>query len=60
MVCDRDRLVSPFIRTLNEILCCGNTIHITHLGMAVKLDSLLRTGVHPHAPEICYLLDPGD
>ena len=28
--------------------------------MAVKLDSLLRTGVHPHAPEICDLLDPGD
>ena len=57
MISDSDCFMSPFHGTFYDIFYLGNTIHIAHLGMAVKLDSLLRTGVHPHAPEIRYLFD---
>ena len=40
VVSDRDRGHSPRVSSLDQILALGNSVHITHLGMAVKLDSL--------------------
>ena len=60
MVCDRNCLMSPLIRSFDQIFCSGNTIHITHLCMTVQLYTFLRTGIHSCTAKICNLFDPGN
>ena len=45
VVRDGDRFMSPVMRPFYEILHFRHSIHIAHLGMAVKLHPLLRRGV---------------
>ena len=52
MVCDGYSLVSPFHGTLYDVLDIRDTIHITHLGMAVKLHTLVRAVVHPDCGKV--------
>ena len=60
MVCDRNCLMAPLISTFYQVFCRGNTIHITHLCMAVQFHTLLRTGIHSCTAKICNLFDPGN
>ena len=56
MICDCDRRMSPFICPLYNINNIGNTIHITHFGMAVQLYTLLCTVIHSgHGKILCFL-----
>ena len=56
MICDRDRRMSPFICPLYNIDNIGNTVHITHFGMAVQLYTLLCTVIHSgHGKVFCFL-----
>ena len=57
MVGNRNCLVPPLHRALDDILHIRNTVHITHLCMTVKLHSLFRTGIHADTGKIRYLLD---
>ena len=52
--------MSPLIRALYKSLRLCYTVHITHLGMAVKLHALLWASVHSGASEIRYLFDSGN
>ena len=45
MIRNGNRRVSPFIGSFYDILGFGYAIHITHLGVAVKLHPLLHTGI---------------
>ena len=42
MVGNRNCLMSPRLCPFNNILDIGDTIHITHFGMAMQLDSLFH------------------
>ena len=57
MVCDGNCLMPPLIGSFYQCFCICDTIHITHLGMAVQLHSLLRTGICSCCCKICYFLD---
>ena len=52
--------MSPFHGPLYNILDIRNSVHITHLGVTVKLHPLLGTVVHTHRPEIGRLLNSDD
>ena len=60
MIGDCNCFMSPFIRTLYQIFCIRNTVHIAHLCMAVQFHTFLWTGIHSGASEICNLLDTGN
>ena len=60
VVCDGNGRMSPLIGTLYQSFRLCDAVHVAHLGVAVKLHSLLRTGVHSGASEICNLLDSGN
>ena len=57
MISDSDSLMSPLISTFYQCLCIADTIHIAHLGVTVKLHTLLRTGIHSCAGKIGDFLD---
>ena len=57
MIRDSDSLMSPLIGTFYQCLCIADTIHIAHLGVTVKLHTLLRTGIHSCASKIGDFLD---
>ena len=57
---DCDRLMSPFHRAFYDILDIRHAVHITHLGMAVKFHSFLRTVIHTNRRKIRTLLDSDD
>ena len=59
VVCDCDRLVSPFMGTLQNINYLRDTVHIAHLCMAVKLHTFLRRSIHSGFCEITDLADSG-
>ena len=52
--------VSPFISSLNDILCLGNTVHITHFRMTVQFHPLTGGGIHSCIGEIRNLLNTGN
>ena len=54
---DRYGFVSPLERTLYDILALGYSVHITHLGMAMELDSLSFRFIRTRCPEV---IDPDD
>ena len=60
VVGDSDRVHAPLFGTFDDILDLGNTVHIAHLCVTVKLHSLDRTVVHPLAGEIFAFLDAGN
>ena len=43
---DGKGLMTPFFSCFNNVFDIRNTIHITHLGMAVQLDTLGSFGVY--------------
>ena len=54
-----DRRMSPFIGTLHNILSLGNTVHIAHLRMAVKLHPFSCTVITSGGGKVRDLLYPG-
>ena len=59
MIGDRNRRVPPVMCSLYQIFCLGNTIHIAHLGMAVKLHAFFRILVFSCYTEIRSFADSG-
>ena len=57
VVCNSNGPVSPLIGPFNDGLRIRHTVHVTHLGMAVKLHPLLRAGVCPGTGKGGNLLD---
>ena len=60
MVRNGNGLVSPFIGSFYDILCFGDTIHITHLGVTMKLYSLSCCRVHTTGSKVRNLLYAGN
>ena len=60
MVCDRDGPVPPFIGPLYNILRLGDSVHITHLGMTMKLNTLVRSRIHSGCRKVRNLPDAED
>ena len=57
MIGNRDGLMSPLIGTFYQRLGISDTVHITHLGVAVKLYPFLRTGIHSRTGKIGNFLN---
>ena len=57
MIGNRNCRMSPFIGLLYDIFHFRYAIHITHLGMAVKLYPFLRPGIHTSRTEITDFLN---
>ena len=58
MIGDRYGWMSPFYGALDDIFYLGNAIHVTHLGMTMQLDPLLRTVIDSAASKIWNFLNP--
>ena len=57
VVCNGNGLVSPVMCPFYNIRNLRNSVHITHLGMAVKLHSFLRIGILSGHGKICNFTD---
>ena len=57
VVCYGNRRMSPFIGTLDNINNIGNTIHITHFGMAMQFHSFISRVIHPLGRKIVDFFD---
>ena len=57
MISNRNRRMSPLVCTFDNIDNIRYTVHITHLGMAVKLHPFIGRIVHPPGGKIIDFLD---
>ena len=53
---DRYGRVSPVAGTLHDGLYIDHAVHLAHLGMHVKLDTLLRICIHTRYTEVLNVL----
>ncbi len=60
MIRDRERLVSPLLCALDDILDIGHAVHVAHLRVAVQLHALSDAVVHARYREIRYLYHTDD
>ena len=59
VVCDGYGFVAPSFGLLDEILDLGNSVHIAHFRMAVKLHSFVFVVVYPKLSKVCGFFDAG-
>ena len=60
VICDGNGTMPPFIGTFYDIFCLGDTVHITHFGMAVQLHTFSGGSIHSRIGKIRDLLDSRD
>ena len=57
VISDGDTWHAPFVGLLYNVFYLRNTIHITHLGMAVKFNTLYISSIYSFTCKVRYLLD---